>query len=198
MRFFNTKTRFWAVKPAQAAIFFIASIAAGASAQTQDTRMWRCPGNHFTNDAAESKQAGCTVVTGGNLTIVQGVAPKPVATASGAPRAREAASGQVAARSPGSETDQRARDSDALAILQSELRKTEDKLADLKREFNGGEPEKRGEEFRNNQKYLDRVAELRLGVSRTESDVAGLKREIQRAGGSIGAAGPAVAPVAPR
>ena len=61
---------------------------------------------------------------------------------------------------------QRARDADARAILEGELRKAESRLAGLKTEFNNGEPEKRGPEFRNHQMYLDRVAELRAGAWR--------------------------------
>jgi hypothetical protein len=72
---------------------------------------------------------------------------------------------------------QRSRDDDRKHVLESELKSQEDRLADLKREFNGGEPERRGDE-RNYQKYLDRVAQLKDDVARTEANIASLKREI--------------------
>ena len=57
------------------------------------------------------------------------------------------------------------------------MRKEEEALAALKKEYNNGEPERRGDE-RNYQKYLERVAELKASVARKESDVAALKREL--------------------
>jgi hypothetical protein len=49
-------------------------------------------------------------------------------------------------------------------------------------EYNNGEPEKMGNESRNHQKYLDRVAELKASIARNESDIAGIRRELGRAG----------------
>jgi len=76
--------------------------------------------------------------------------------------------------------EQRNRDSDARAILESELKKVESKQAELLKEFNNGEPEKRGDELRNHQKYLDRVNELKAQIARNDSDIAGIRREIAR------------------
>jgi hypothetical protein len=45
-----------------------------------------------------------------------------------------------------------------------------------------------GPEHRNYQKYLDRVAELKAGIERTEKDIAGLKRELARSSGASGTA----------
>jgi len=49
--------------------------------------------------------------------------------------------------------------------LKTNLRREEGRLADLQREYNNGEPERRGDE-RNYQRYLDRVAELKAGIAR--------------------------------
>jgi hypothetical protein len=76
--------------------------------------------------------------------------------------------------------DQRARDADARLILESELKKAEARLSVLVKEYNNGEPEKLGPEHRNHQKYLDRVAELKAGIARTETDISGIKRELGR------------------
>jgi hypothetical protein len=80
--------------------------------------------------------------------------------------------------------EQRSRDSDMKQILESELKKAESKQADLLKEYNNGEPEKRGDETRNNQKYIDRVAELKANIARTDSDIASIKRELGRASAS--------------
>jgi hypothetical protein len=80
--------------------------------------------------------------------------------------------------------EQKARDSDARAILESELKKAETRHAELLKEFNNGEPDKLGPETRNHQKYLDRVAELKASIERNEKDIAGLKRELGRSGGT--------------
>ena len=73
--------------------------------------------------------------------------------------------------------EQRARDSDAKAILQAELRREEEALEALRREYNNGQPERRGDE-RNAQKYLDRVAEMKAAITRKEADVAAIRREL--------------------
>jgi hypothetical protein len=72
---------------------------------------------------------------------------------------------------------QRARDDDRRAILEDELRAEEKKLADLKRDFNNGEPERQGNE-KNYAKYQERVAQMRDDIGRSEKNVEALKREI--------------------
>jgi hypothetical protein len=94
--------------------------------------------------------------------------------------ANPAAAAPAAPRPPEARIDpaeQRARDSDARRILTEELQREERRLAELQREYNGGEPERRGDE-RNYQRYLDRVAELKAGISRKEADIAAIRREI--------------------
>ena len=63
--------------------------------------------------------------------------------------------------------------------MASELRKEEERLAALQKEFNAGEPERRGDE-RNYQKYIDRVAELKASIARKEGDIVSIKREIAK------------------
>lgn len=72
---------------------------------------------------------------------------------------------------------QRARDSDRRRIIEDELKREESKLGELKRDFNGGEPERRGDE-RNYQKYLDRVEQMKADIARSEGNVASLRREL--------------------
>lgn len=146
-------------------------------------RIYRC-GNEYTNDPAVAKAKGCTVMDGGNITIIEGT--KPTAARSSTPVASARSSGGNDRVDPAA---QRARDSDARAILEAEMRKAEERLAQARKEYANGEPEKQGIESRNYQRYLDRVAELKAAVARAESDVAGLQRELSRLPGSANAVG---------
>lgn len=148
--------------------FFVASMFVGAT-HAQD-RIYRC-GNEYTNTVSESQAKNCKLISGGNVTIVQ--AQRPAAAA------RVASAGQKV-----DANDQRAKDSDARLILESELKRAEARQAELLKEYNNGEPERVGPEGRNNQKYLDRVAELKANISRNEADIAGIRREIARASGA--------------
>ncbi|MGO4379558.1 DUF4124 domain-containing protein [Pseudoduganella sp. RAF53_2] len=73
--------------------------------------------------------------------------------------------------------EQKARDADRKAILTDELNSETKKLAELRKEFNNGEPERRGDE-RNYAKYLERVATMKDSIARSEQNVEALKREI--------------------
>ena len=141
--------------------------------------VFRCVGadgksTEYINNAKEAQQRGCKTMQGGNVTVVQGV---PVQRA---PVVRIASVGSPSGNRIEGSPDQKARDSDSRSILQSELKKAESKLAEQQKEFNNGEPEKQGIEGRNYQRYLDRVADLKDGIARNQSDIAGLKREISR------------------
>ncbi len=72
---------------------------------------------------------------------------------------------------------QRVRDQERREILDAELRKEEARLAELRAEFQNGEPERRGDE-RNYQRYLDRVQRLKDEIARTESSIGSLRREL--------------------
>lgn len=72
---------------------------------------------------------------------------------------------------------QKARDTDRRQILVDEMRIEEQKLAELKKDFNNGEPERRGDE-RNYAKYQERLALMKDDLSRTEKNIEALKREI--------------------
>ena len=150
--------------------FAVLALVASASAQTS---IWRC-GNSYTNNQNEAKVKGCKLVEGGNVTVVQGTrvngASKSVSVATAPPTASQ----RVDAG------EQKARDSEARAILEAELKKAEARQADLLKEYNNGEPEKIGPEHKNYQKYLDRVAELKSSIERNAQDIAGLRRELGR------------------
>lgn len=150
-----------------AATLFVAGLTVADLAQAQG-RIYRC-GNEYTN-TVQPGQKGCKLLEGGNVTVVQ----RPRATES----VRLASAGQEGTRVDG--VLQRQRDGDARQILEAELRKAEARQAELLQEYNNGEPEKMGPEFRNHQKYLDRVSELKASIERNENDQAGLRRELDR------------------
>ena len=72
---------------------------------------------------------------------------------------------------------QRARDQERREILDAELRKEESRLAELRAEYQNGEPERLGSE-RNYAKYQERVAAMKDEISRTEKNIEALRREI--------------------
>lgn len=139
--------------------------------------VYRCPGTPVLyTDALTPQQAvarGCTSIEGTPITIVQTTRRPPPPTASSAPSAGRSATERV-------EPDvQRQRDADARRILSDELNREESALAALRREFNNGQPERRGDES-NYQRYLDRVAEMKASIARKEADVGALKRELAK------------------
>jgi hypothetical protein len=158
-------------------------IAMAAPAAWAQDRIYRC-GNEYTNNAQQARERGCKLVEGGNVTVVQG--RRPAGTAAAPASSTPAAGGSTAssASPPAAprvtSNDQKARDSDARAILESELRKAEARHAELVKEYNNGAPERNALDLRNPQRYMERTAELKASVARAESDIAGIKREIAR------------------
>ncbi len=154
-----------------AAIAGMAALAAGqASAQGV---VYRCPGPPVLyTDAMSAKEAaekGCRSIEGTPISVIAPVKPRaPTVSASGT-------QGELKVDAK----DQRVRDDDRRRILEQELRDAEGKLAKLQQEYNGGQPERRGDE-RNYQKYLDRTTELKASVSRQEADVQAIKRELAK------------------
>ena len=175
---------------------FSSLVCAGLSpqARAQDSGgaskpVYRCPGPPVLYTDAltpqEARDQGCRTIEGAAITIVQvPMRPKPAVPASaGAPGA--AASGAGAApngRPNETRVDpaaQRARDTDARRILSEELKREEDRLAALVKDYNNGEPERKGDE-RNFAKYQERVADMKAGIARKEADIAALKREMSK------------------
>lgn len=156
----------------------LALLLPAAAAQAQDKPVYRCPGPPVLyTDALSSQEArdrGCRAIEGVPVTVVP--ATKPRAAAPSTPTAPSAARSGEGRVDP---AEQRARDSDARRILADELRREEERLTELRKEFNNGQPERRGDE-RNYQKYLDRTAEMRAAIQRKEADVAALKRELSK------------------
>ncbi len=155
-----------------AAALACAATAAAPAEPADASVMYRCPGNDYKNtiSAKEADKLGCRKIEGAPITIMQMTKPRPA----NAVPATSAGSGAKV-----DPVAQRARDSDARRILVDELKTEEERLAALQKDFNNGQPERQGDE-KNYQKYLDRVNEMKASIVRKQSDVAALRREIQK------------------
>lgn len=145
--------------------------------------VYRCPGPPVLYTDAmspqEARDKGCRTIEGATVTVVQVPRPRPA----GPNTVAGASTPSAAAPQPGQErvdpAAQRARDTDARRILAEELQREEERLAQLRRDYNNGEPERRGDE-RNYQRYVDRVAEMKAAIARKEADVAAIRRELAK------------------
>jgi hypothetical protein len=161
------------------------ALAAPVHAWAQDPAkpVYRCPGPPVLYTDAispqEARERNCRTIEGAPLTVVQGRRPTPPAASApaGGDKAGDKGTAQRSADAKVDPAAQRQRDSDARRILEAELRREEDKLDQMKREYNNGEPERRGDE-RNYAKYQERVAEMKAGIQRKEADVAAIRREL--------------------
>ena len=140
-----------------------------------DAPVFKCPGNPvlYTDaiSAKEAKTRGCSALDGSPITVISPTRRSvPSETNASSPRPPET---RVDAQ------EQRARDSDARRILEGELQREQQRLAEMQAEYNNGEPERLGSE-RNYQRYLDRVRDLKAGIARKESDIGALKRELTK------------------
>ena len=167
--------------------FFVLSLllAAAGAASAQDV-IYRC-GNEYTNNVSQAKAKGCKPVDGSGVTVIHGTRPATPASSgatSAKPKSAGTSSASAASAAPApvrsDNTAQKARDSDARAILQTELNKAQAKLSELKAEYNDGNPVRTALELRNPQGYPERVEKLKADVKRQESDVAGIRRELDR------------------
>lgn len=145
-----------------------------AGAHAQD--MYRCIDANGNKLYTDIKKGNCEVIYTGSST------PRPPPASAPIPAVRPVspgpASAVAAAGFPRVDTaQQRARDDDRREILNDELRIEQKKLADLRRDFNNGEPERQGNE-RNYAKYQERVASMRDEIGRTERNIEALQREI--------------------
>ncbi len=116
---------------------------------------------------------GCTRVDLPSITMIPAPAKRPATI--------QTASAKTTTSPPDfpkvDNSTQKKRDSDRRQILLDEMKAEEQKLADLKKDYNNGEPERRGDE-RNYAKYQERVASMKENLDRTEKNVEALRREI--------------------
>lgn len=149
-------------------LLLLAALGAGGQAQAQ---VYKCLDQNGATLYTDRNARGCVA-----LDLPSTIAAPRSSGQAGA--ARPAAPATAPADFPKvNSTQQRARDDDRREILNDELRNEEKKLAELRREFNNGEPERHGNE-RNYVKYQERVAQMKDSIGRGEKNVEALKREI--------------------
>ena len=149
-------------------------VSANAFAQGESQEVYLCvddKGHREYKNTGNVK--GCKKVELPGLTTVP---PPPAA------KRMAANSGSKSASSPAEfpkvdDSTQKARDNDRKQILLDELKGEEQKLANLKRDYKGGEPERQGNEA-NYAKYQERVGQMRDDISRVEKNIEALKREL--------------------
>ncbi len=139
-----------------------------APAQAQ---IYRCESADGTPLFQNTPGKNCKQMDLPSLTTIPSVRP-PAGARSTTPNANPADFPRVEAGA------QRSRDSDRKRILEDELSREKARLEEIRKEFNGGEPERVGNE-RNYQKYLDRVERLKDEIARSETNVASLRRELE-------------------
>ena len=161
-----------------AGLAVLAAVFAAAAPAWAQGRIYRC-GNEYTNQI--KGRSDCKPVEGGNVTVVRGTSPAPAAASAGGGAAKPVVTAPASAPRV-DPAEQRARDADAKAILEQELRRAQARQAELAKEYNNGEPDKIGGEARNYQKYLDRVVELKVFIARNQADIEGIQRELKRYG----------------
>ncbi|MFC5476797.1 DUF4124 domain-containing protein [Massilia suwonensis] len=157
------------------------ALAAGvlfSGAAAAQTTVYKCVDAQGRVEFTDTGKKGCKALD------LPGYIPAPPARSAPAPAASRPNNPAPAAATPSpanfprvDSSQQRARDDDRRGILNEELRAEEQKLADLRKVFNNGEPERQGNE-RNYAKYQERVAQMRDDISRTERNIEALRREI--------------------
>ena len=170
------------ITPALCAVLLLAGTASGLWAAPE--RVFRC-GNLYTN-VDKSGDKSCEALGTDRISVFAAPEAKPAPLFSASPGAGsgggKSATGNSAAKSDAriSSNTQRQRDAESRQILEAEWRKAQARLQELQKEYNKGEPERLEPEVRNPQKYLDRVAELKASIARTEGDLTGIRRELSR------------------
>ena len=160
-------------------------LSATGLAQTP-AEIYRC-GHAYTNqpvagaDCARMGATPVTVIEGTRVHATPG-APVSPATTGAVSNPRAAAVSDAAPNTKVDAQAQRERDQQARQILEAELAKAIAAQAEIARLWNNGEPHKQGDEFKNPARYQERVAQMRMALMRSESDIAGLRRELARLG----------------
>lgn len=135
--------------------------------------IYLCVDEHGRRELTDTNRRGCKEISvPGALSMP---VPGPSHAGGAAPRVR--APVVTPANFPRIDgAQQKARDNDRREILNEELRSEERKLADMRKQFNNGSPDRQGE--RDNVKFAERVAGMRDNIGRAEKNVEALRREI--------------------
>ena len=157
-------------KRATSVAFFILSILAicHTCIGLAQEAVYRC-GTEYTNDAARAKQDKCKLLESGAVVTVP-----PLQKAVAVTQDRNASLGKSSSLKPKliapvRSVEQTARDHESKVIIESELKKTEAKLVDLRMQYAG----------LSTAQDLDRKLAVKQQIARGEADVVSLKRELK-------------------
>lgn len=114
---------------------------------------------------------GCKKIALPPLTITAPIKPPPMQTAAVRSNTGPADFPKI------DSSTQKTRDNDRKQILLDEMKREEQKLAALQKDYNNGAPDRQGAEH-NSAKYQERVAAMKGDVARSEKNIEALKREL--------------------
>jgi hypothetical protein len=156
------------------AFFFLTTFALGhAGIGLAQEAVYRC-GDIITNDAVQAKRERCKLLESGAVVTIpaqqKAVAVTQNRSASLNKSSSLKQSTQPKQAMPGRSAEQQARDHDARAIIESELKKTEAQLVDLRKQYAA----------LSQAQDLDRKLVVKQQIARAEADVVSLNRELRR------------------
>lgn len=134
---------------------------------------WRCPGNIYTNERSEMQRIGnCEVIDNGISVIL----PESNNTSGDAPSDGMGAADRNQTREAERQAQQeQAREQARQRQVDTQLRQARAELSALEAEYNNGDPQRMGPEFRNYQMYLDRKERLRVQVEQKRAEIQALE-----------------------
>lgn len=160
--------------PARLLVLALASwlgvVSGAAVAQQSASRVYRCGGEDGPPLYQNAPGKGCRLL---DLPPINSV---PAAQLPNVIRDQATSSRSAPAARIG-KGEQQGRDSDRRRILEAELAREQERLEDVRKQYNDGAPERHGDE-RNYQKYLDRVESLKQQLMQSEQNISSLRREI--------------------
>ena len=168
-------------RPATPILLSTAAVLIGLTTATSAVAnsVYRCESNAGVVEYSNSKPKHfdadqCEKIELPELTTIQSTKPAPASASRSVPQTRPSVGDGFPSVSS---ARQARRDKARRSILRQELKREQARLAELQEEYRDGEPERRGDE-RNYQKYLDRVERLRADISRRESSISALTKEM--------------------
>ena len=135
---------------------------------------YRC-GNEYTNNANQARERGCKLVEGGNITVVEVCAVHRPAVLRPPQAIVLAAFGAARESQRPARARCGCRGYPGVRVAQGRSAPCR-----TRQEYNNGAPERNALDLRNTQRYAERTAEIKANLARSESDIAGIKRELAR------------------
>lgn len=158
------------LKRATSVAFFVlnALVLGHAGIGLAQEAVYRC-GLVITNDAVQAKREKCQLLESGAVVTIPSP-KKAVAVTQNQSASLNKSSSLKSRQATAQSLDQSARDADAKAIIESELKKTEAQLVEWRKQYAALSAEQ----------DLEKKLALKQQIARGEADVVSLKRELKR------------------